>query len=170
MCCVAQNTCCVTCFVTLVICKHFSMNFYANVGLFYHSGKPTISPASNKRVGSLVRPTTPKSSVPAVSTFESIEDSDEDVDLEPDSKNDDPVYAGTNGAIVSARCICFDKQCLLLIIVDKLFLNDNMFCLLGSSLIYCYQVNGNMSLPSTNTTFRGLLPCVWVLVRVICIN
>ncbi|KAI4967245.1 hypothetical protein ZWY2020_029149 [Hordeum vulgare] len=64
-------------------------------------GKPTISPASNKRLGSLVRPTTPKSSVPAVSAFESIEDSDEDVDLEPDSKNDDAVYAGTNGAIGS---------------------------------------------------------------------
>uniref|UniRef100_A0A453AJR5 Uncharacterized protein n=3 Tax=Aegilops tauschii TaxID=37682 RepID=A0A453AJR5_AEGTS len=77
------------------------MTFYANVGLFYHSGKPTISPAANKRVGSLVRPTTPKSSVPAVSTFESIEDSDEDVDLEPDSKNDDAVYVGTNGAIGS---------------------------------------------------------------------
>ncbi|KAI4968405.1 hypothetical protein ZWY2020_058060 [Hordeum vulgare] len=82
-------------------------------------GKPTISPASNKRLGSLVRPTTPKSSVPAVSAFESIEDSDEDVDLEPDSKNDDAVYAGTNGAIVSARCICFGNQCLLLTFVDR---------------------------------------------------
>uniref|UniRef100_A0ACD5WR12 Uncharacterized protein n=1 Tax=Avena sativa TaxID=4498 RepID=A0ACD5WR12_AVESA len=65
-------------------------------------GKPTISPASTKRIGSLVRPTTPKSSVPNVSTFESIEDSDEDVDLaQEDSKNDDAVYVGTNGAIGS---------------------------------------------------------------------
>ena len=56
-----------------------------------HSSKPTISLAANKKVGSLVRPTTPKSSIPAVSTFESIEDSDEDVDLEPDSKNEDAI-------------------------------------------------------------------------------
>jgi hypothetical protein len=89
---------------------------------FYPSGKPTISPAS-KRVGSLVRPTTPKSSVPKVSTFESIEDSDDDVDLASDSKNDDAVYVGSNGAIVSARCICLHKQYMMFTFVYNFFIS-----------------------------------------------
>uniref|UniRef100_A0A0D9X393 AMP deaminase n=1 Tax=Leersia perrieri TaxID=77586 RepID=A0A0D9X393_9ORYZ len=62
-------------------------------------GKPIISPASTKRVGPLVRPTTPRSPVPTVSAFESIEDSDED-ELVPDTKTD-AVYLATNGTIGS---------------------------------------------------------------------
>nr|CAB3459059.1 unnamed protein product [Digitaria exilis] len=62
-------------------------------------GRPVISPGSSKRVGAIVRPTTPKSPVPTVSAFERIEDSDEEEDLVPDSKNDAD-YLATNGAIV----------------------------------------------------------------------
>nr|CAB3455382.1 unnamed protein product [Digitaria exilis] len=62
-------------------------------------GRPVISPGSSKRVGAIVRPTTPKSPVPTVSAFERIEDSDEEEDLVPYSKNDAD-YLATNGAIV----------------------------------------------------------------------
>uniref|UniRef100_A0A0E0LQ51 AMP deaminase n=1 Tax=Oryza punctata TaxID=4537 RepID=A0A0E0LQ51_ORYPU len=64
-------------------------------------GKPIISPASTKRVGPLVRPTTPRSPVPTVSAFESIEDSDDDDEnLATDSKNN-AVSLLTNGTIGS---------------------------------------------------------------------
>ncbi|KAL6657256.1 hypothetical protein ACP70R_005036 [Stipagrostis hirtigluma subsp. patula] len=63
-------------------------------------GRPVISPGSTKRVGPIVRPTTPKSPVPVVSAFESIEDSDDEEDLIPDAKNDD-AYLVTNGTIES---------------------------------------------------------------------
>lgn len=75
----------------------------ANVGLLYLSGRPVISPGSTKRVGAIVRPTTPKSPVPSVSAFERIEDSDEEEDLVPDAKND-AAYLASNGAVVSLRC------------------------------------------------------------------
>lgn len=55
-------------------------------------------------MGAIVRPTTPKSPVPTVSAFERIEDSDEEEDLVPYSKNDAD-YLATNGAIVSLRCL-----------------------------------------------------------------
>jgi hypothetical protein len=73
-----------------------------NVGLVYLSGRPVISPGSTKRVGAIVRPTTPKSPVPIVSAFERIEDSDEEEDLVPDAKND-AAYLASNGAVVSPR-------------------------------------------------------------------
>ncbi|GJN33504.1 hypothetical protein PR202_gb22113 [Eleusine coracana subsp. coracana] len=68
-----------------------------------HTGResrPVISPGSTKRIGAMVRPTTPKSSVPTVSAFERIEDSDDEEDIVPDAKNDD-AYLSTNGAIES---------------------------------------------------------------------
>ena len=75
------------------------------VFFIYLSGRPVVSPGSTKRVGPIVRPTTPKSSVPTISAFDRIEDSDDEEDLVPDAKND-TAYLTPNGAIVSIRSLC----------------------------------------------------------------
>jgi AMP deaminase len=59
------------------------------------SGRSVISPGSTKRVALIVRLTTPKFSVPTVSTFDSIEDSDDEEDIVPDAKND-AAYLSSN--------------------------------------------------------------------------
>jgi len=84
-------------------------SYPANVCLLYLSGRPIISPGSTKRVGPIVRPITPKSSVPTVSAFDRIEDSDDEEDLVPDAKND-TAYLAPNGAIVSIRSLCYSEQ------------------------------------------------------------
>jgi hypothetical protein len=77
----------------------------ANADSLQLSGRPVVSPGSSKRVAAIVRPTTPKSPVPTVSAFDSIEDSDDGEDIVPDAKND-AAYLSSNGAIVSPSCVC----------------------------------------------------------------
>jgi hypothetical protein len=76
----------------------------ANVDSLQLSGWPVVSPGSTKRVAAIVRPTTPKSPVPTVSAFDSIEDSDDEEDIVPHANND-AAYLSSNGAIVSPSCV-----------------------------------------------------------------
>jgi AMP deaminase len=70
----------------------------------FHSCRPIISRGSTKTIRHIVRPTTPKSSIPTVSAFDSIEDSDGEEDLVPDAKNDN-AYLAPSSAILSIRSL-----------------------------------------------------------------
>lgn len=61
-----------------------------------HEGKSAPLSSSVKRVGSLIRPTSPKSPVASASAFESLEGSDDENDMTDNSKLD-PTYLLTNG-------------------------------------------------------------------------
>jgi hypothetical protein len=76
----------------------------ANLDSLHLSGRPVVSPGSTKRVAPIVRPTTPKSTVPTVAAFDIIDDS-YDEDIIPDAKND-AAYLSSNSAIVSPSCLC----------------------------------------------------------------
>ncbi|KAG8099012.1 hypothetical protein GUJ93_ZPchr0013g34202 [Zizania palustris] len=107
-------------------------------------GKPIISPASTKRVGVLVRPTTPRSPVPTVSAFDSIEDTDDDENLAPDSKND-AVYLGTNGAIGSDP------------LLDKASQNGDIKPVSSTSMIRSQSATGSLHGPQHNPVAADIL-------------
>ncbi|KAG8079228.1 hypothetical protein GUJ93_ZPchr0007g5056 [Zizania palustris] len=107
-------------------------------------GKPIISPASTKRIGALVRLTTPRSPVPTVSTFDSIEDSDDDENLASDSKND-AVYLGTNGAIGSDP------------LPDKASQNGDIKPVSSTNMIRSQSATGSLHGPQHNPVAADIL-------------
>ena len=64
------------------------------------AGKCASHAGLAKRAGHILRPTSPKSPVASASAFESVEGSDEDVDV-TDNVNPDATYLHTNGNAVN---------------------------------------------------------------------
>ncbi|ONM61046.1 AMP deaminase [Zea mays] len=112
-----------------------------------HTGRegcrPVVSPGSTKRVGPIVRPTTPKSSVPTISAFDRIEDSDDEEDLVPDAKND-TAYLTPNGAIGSD-------------LTDKASQNGELTSAPSTQMIRSHSATGSLHVPQLNPIAADIL-------------
>ncbi|XP_072997218.1 probable AMP deaminase [Typha latifolia] len=99
--------------------------------------KPPVRSSSNKKVGHLIRATSPKSPVASGSAFESVEGSDEDENLLDDSKNDDS-YLEINGNIE------MESKSLFQALPDNIIEDGDPKPLTATDMIRSHSVSGNL--------------------------